>query len=146
MVTSARAVSWSSIPASSISNKSPRHSKASEDGTESSRVQRPSLSQEKPYWRASHAAECGRMKETTENCQFGLEFEGLMIVSNGRRHQEVFNGSVLSEFCSERFRSSAVALSEESGPLRAASLRPPPKRGCWCKPQPGQLSEGYATF
>src|ERR1035437_7711760 len=58
MVTSARAVSWSSIPASSISNKSPRHSKASEDGTESSRAQRPSLSQEKPYWRASHAAEC----------------------------------------------------------------------------------------
>src|SRR5450759_3974039 len=55
-----------------------------------------------------------------------MEFEGLMTVSNGRRHQEVFNGSVLSEFCSERFRSSAVALSEESGPSRAASLRPPP--------------------
>jgi hypothetical protein len=49
-----------------------------------------------------------------------------MIVSNGRRHQEVFNGSVLSECCSKRFRSSAVALSEESGPSRAVSLRPPP--------------------
>ena len=49
-----------------------------------------------------------------------------MIVSNGRRHQEVFNGSVLSEFCSERFRSSAVALSEESGPSRTPhSARPP---------------------
>src|ERR1035437_2790872 len=70
-----------------------------------------------------------------------MEFEGLMIVSNGRRHQEVFNGSVLSEFCSERFRSSAVALSEESGPSRAASLSPPPIRGCWCKPQPGQLQD-----
>jgi hypothetical protein len=34
-----------------------------------------------------------------------------------------FNGSVLSEFCSERFRSSVVALSEESGPSRAAPHR-----------------------
>src|SRR5665647_3920394 len=66
------------------------------------------------------------MKETTENCQFGLEFEDLMIVSNGRRHQEVFNGSVLSECCSERFRSSAVALPKNPVPRgRHHSARPP---------------------
>ena len=60
MVSRARAVSWSSIPASSTSSRSPGRSRAAGIGGRRrvGRVQWPSSSQRQPCWWISQAAEC----------------------------------------------------------------------------------------
>lgn len=51
-----------------------------------------------------------------------------MIVSNGRRKQEIFNGSLLSGSCSERFVPAQWPYQENSVPR--GGIVPRPHRSC----------------